>query len=115
MASIPTSRAEEQFKAAYNRLKNSIPKSSRGYLGRINCYDLEGIDDVEGKAAELEKMIEELIQLREEDSRNKSVVKKVKATLRQCFRAMYPFTNIFLSVAKQGASVVKLARRFLTL
>ena len=115
MTSIPKSRAEEQFNAACSRLKKSILKSSHGYLGQVNCPDLDRIEDVEVKAAELEKMIENVIRLQREHNETKKVAQSAKATLRHCFRAMYPFTRVFLNVAKLGAAVTSLECRLLTL
>ena len=62
------------------------------------------IIEVESGAAELENVIEKIIQTTggKKDLTRTSIAKEI---VRKWYRASYPFSNVFLNVAKTASSV----------
>src|SRR5277367_779294 len=98
-------RAEGNFHAAALRLQSSLPKETCTRLGEISFPDFNVINSVETKVGELEGALERLIEVRTELGKKEGRRKKVEGLMISWFRASYPFANIFLTIAKEGAAV----------
>lgn len=100
--STPKGRATELFKAASERLRNALPGDIRNHLARIDFPDFENSNGIEEK---LGNVLESFVQARRQYRMNPNRSQVAKNTIRNWFRATYPFAQTFLTVAKAGAQV----------
>lgn len=107
--SILKVRAQEKFKISIRQLKDAIPAEISAELGRIKFPDVEDFEhyNIEDKTTELERMLENIIRTRTDIKRNSSSLtrRKMEEVMVRWFKASYPFGNLILTVAKEGANV----------
>jgi hypothetical protein len=92
-------RAEEKFKSAFASLRDAAK------IGSLPFPDFERVNDVEKKAAELGKFLEQLSRSRNEAVNAPKRTGKFKSLMLGWLKASYPFATLFLEVAKEGANV----------
>jgi len=98
-------RAEEEFRLASNRLRERIPKKIQAELKKVVIPDLNAIDGVEPKMAELENCIETFLASRTEYLENRGRLEVIKSTVGEWYREFYPFANLVLGIGKESAEV----------
>lgn len=98
--------AEENFRAAIERLRKEVPRAERKQLKDIVIAIVDNIEDVQAKAAQLQSGLQSVIQIRKESTNNRTRYEKVTNMAGQWFRATFPFVEFILSVAKDGGSVL---------
>ena len=97
-------KAEERYKIAVQNLQNIIC----GRLGNITFPKLEGIDGIENTAKVLQQAIESIVQARSEIKKKQESQKRIGGIVIGWFRASYPFANLLITIAKEGAAVSQL-------
>jgi hypothetical protein len=98
-------KAVSLYKAARDRLRDSLPKSTRKDLSQIKLPDFKHIASVEQNLAELEEAIKTFIQVRKECKEHPTRMQAVSDIVRDCFRATYPFTSVLLTIGNTGTQV----------
>jgi len=98
-------RAAENFKTAALRLEQTIPKDTCTRINYITFPTFGHVDNIEDNAAKLEAALEELIHRRTEVGKQGGRRKKAKNAMMRFFQASYPFTTLFLTVAKEASAV----------
>lgn len=76
-------------------------------MGEISFPDFEAIDGTQNRAKALGEALENLIQKRSEVREKQEAKKGIGNIVIGCFRASYPFANLLITVAKEGAAVNK--------
>ena|ERR1700738_439986 len=106
MASSPLrARAEANFKSAADGLQKAIPKEIHDRLGQIGFPNFNYPDNVENTAKDLEASLETFIRAQKELRLKESRRKKVKDVIVRWFSASYPFSNLLLTILKEGSAV----------
>lgn len=103
--SVHRARADENFKSAILSLQEVIPKELIARMGNVEFPDFKEMESVERKAGELDIALEQLIEVRTHLNQNKRRWKRVEALVIGWARASFPFTNLLVAVAKEGAAV----------
>ena len=88
-----TTRIHEEFKAAVIKLDKCLPLDIRSGLPN----DQESTEQIKEK---LESLLEHFLSARKNQSSSQA-----KAVFLKWFRVLYPFSTLFIEVAKEGASV----------
>jgi hypothetical protein len=104
--------SERAFIGAVERLQQAlagdifiavqIAKVSRPDTTRVSNHAA-----IQAMAQDIEKAIEELVQLRVNTRRRSKETRtgRIKSLVQDCLKASYPFVNVVLSIAKEGAAV----------
>lgn len=104
--SMPQKRAEKNYQAALFRFQKAIPKSTSARLSDFKFPEFDSTVAVESEAQRLEDAIDRLIAIIEgKEKSNMSNMQKVRTTVKRWFLSTYPFTQLFLKLSRDSASV----------
>lgn len=95
-------RATEAFEGAGFRLRAVLLKESNQNLSVIQTPTSSEGGTIEEKAGQLESVVETFLQSRRELRESMSKLRKFKVTMRNCFKVIYPFTNLLLTTGKSA-------------
>jgi len=98
-------RAAENFKVSALLLEQTLPKDTCTRIGHITFPTFDPVDNIENNAGKLEDALEELIRTRTLIEKQGGRRKKAKNAMIHFFQASYPFTTLFLAVAKEASAV----------
>lgn len=102
--------AKSQFQGEFGSLQMELSKDVRMGLKDVKFPEIS-ILSVEETAAEVEKALEKLVEIRSipDDAQNRR--RTAKDIVRKWYRASYPFMQIFLEVGVAGSAVIPLFLR----
>jgi len=98
-------RAAENFKTALLELQQTIPKDTCSRISQITFPTFGHVDSVDDNAGKLEDALEQLIHARTEIAKKGGHRRKAKNAMIRFFQVSYPFTTLFLTVAKEASAV----------
>jgi hypothetical protein len=105
-------RSEAGFVAAFEKLQKALAGDMfiAVQIGKISRPDTACVSNhsaIQVMAQDVEKAIEELIQMRANTRLRSKETRtgRIKCLVQDCLKASYPFVNVVLSVAKEGAAV----------
>jgi len=101
-------RAEQNFRNALLDLQNSMPKEASQLLAQFNFPEVSESSDYPSEqscSAEIAAAIERLMEATIVRTQSANKNQKAKTTARKLFRASFPFTRVFLTVAKTASAV----------
>lgn len=109
MKSERVTRAQRRYISSVQDLQNAIPNKLQR-LGTITFPDFTVIAGTANKAKALQETLDKVMEVTpelEKIQKSRETKKKVGDVVIGCFRASYPFANLFLTVAKDASGVIK--------
>jgi hypothetical protein len=99
-------KAKKRYISAALNLQRVTSKETRGRLCHITFPDFQGIEGIGNKAVAIREVLEDVMEVRSDEEKKREDKKRIGDIVVGCFRASYPFANLFLTVAKEGSSVI---------
>ena len=98
----------DRFREAAKKLHSALSGGlTPKYLQGIKYPDFDNSRSLDENTTELEDVIKNIIQGRQEFKADCSRVRKARSIVRNLFRASYPFATLFLSIARDSSSVLQ--------
>jgi hypothetical protein len=99
-------KADESFKQAAAKLKDTITRSSRKHLETLRFPHFQESASLSSEAQALGELLESFNQLRDSRKQDQSLSNRAASIVQRWFRASYPFAKFFLGLAKDASSSV---------
>lgn len=105
MNSQRNAKAHQDYISAALDLQKATPEETCNHFGKVTFPNFTIIGGTENQARALHKTLEDLMEARSESDKKRESKKGIRDIVISCFRASYPFANLFITVAKEGSSV----------